>query len=89
MVGKVLVGLLVAAGLFLVYTLLFSGEANAVGASTGSGMGSPRPLDKSGTFAGGSTPKVGNNFTPGSLFDKVSKGQIPFQVTYQTKTRTW
>lgn len=50
MVTKVLIGLLVAAGLFLVYSLLTSGKAVAGGRSvgTGSGMGSPRPLDRAG-----------------------------------------
>jgi hypothetical protein len=49
MIGKVLIGLLVAAGLFLVYSLLTEGSASA---STSGGTGAPRPLDKSGTFQG-------------------------------------
>ncbi len=53
MLGKVLIGLLVAAGLFLVYSLLAGGTANAAtgqGASPG-GSGS-RPLDRGGTYTG-------------------------------------
>jgi len=91
MLGKVLVGLLVVSGLWLIYTLLFPSDARADGItpSTSGSLGTPRPLDKSGQYKAGHDPITGKPYIPGSIFDQLSKGQAPLKVTYDIKTRTW
>ncbi len=77
MIGKVLIGLLVAAGLFLIYSILSKGSAWGVteggGVTTGERSGS-RPLDKTGTYTGSKNivPVAVNTtaFNPG-MFSKT------------------